>query len=262
MCERLIEVGARVSSGRITELLRLRSRAESGYGMAVARAHGGLHEAIAEAVSTFVEPASRILDVGAGTGALSLRLRAMGHLVEAVELDPGDWAADDIPVQMIDLNEGLPARLLQASFDAVCCVEVVEHVNDPFRLLRELYCSLRPGGTLVLSTPNVASFASRARFLLEGELLGFDDATVVSMHHVMPIHPFQLRYATRVQGWEVVEQSPAGKLALIDLSGVKMARILRRIVFSMACLAVYPISRGEERRGRCIVLVLRRPLDD
>jgi SAM-dependent methyltransferase len=44
------------------------------------------------------------------------------------------------------------------SFDAVLCIEVVEHVADPFAAARELLRVLRPGGQLLLTTPFLSQF--------------------------------------------------------------------------------------------------------
>lgn len=44
------------------------------------------------------------------------------------------------------------------SFDAVLCIEVLEHVADPFQAVRELKRVLRPGGTLLLTTPFMAGY--------------------------------------------------------------------------------------------------------
>jgi 2-polyprenyl-3-methyl-5-hydroxy-6-metoxy-1,4-benzoquinol methylase len=54
----------------------------------------------------------------------------------------------------VDLLEDLPLPLESASFDVVLCYETIEHVPDPAVFLQEIARVLRPGGTLVLSTPN------------------------------------------------------------------------------------------------------------
>lgn len=43
----------------------------------------------------------------------------------------------------------------RASFDAVLCFETVEHFSEPFRLIKEMSRVLRPGGNLILTTPNL-----------------------------------------------------------------------------------------------------------
>lgn len=48
-----------------------------------------------------------------------------------------------------------------ASFDVVVCTEVIEHIFDTDHLLAEIYRVLKPGGSLVISTPNLASLTNR-----------------------------------------------------------------------------------------------------
>lgn len=100
----------------------------------------------------------RVLDVGAGAGEVLSELRSLGWEVEGV--DPDAEAA-----QSALRNHGLKLRTgtLEAQgypadhFDAVVTSHVIEHVHDPVGLLRECRRVLRPGGMLVLATPNAES---------------------------------------------------------------------------------------------------------
>jgi SAM-dependent methyltransferase len=63
-----------------------------------------------------------------------------------------------------NLNHGgLPFK--KDSFHAVLCLAVIAQVFDPIRLVIEIYRVLAPGGELVISVPNVASFSNRIRIL-------------------------------------------------------------------------------------------------
>ena len=118
---------------------------------------------------------ARLLDVGAGRGAFC-RLRADGGRPERV-LDPRDRGlACDLHPASFEV-EGLQCAPLgpdgrlpypDASFDAVVSLEVIEHVEDQFRFLRELARVARPGALVVVTTPNVLSLQSRLHTLLIG----------------------------------------------------------------------------------------------
>src|SRR5690606_28780915 len=58
-------------------------------------------------------------------------------------------------------------------YDAVVTCEGIEHIGNPLLFLRECHRALKPGGTLIVSTPNVWAPASRLQFLLRGFFLGF-----------------------------------------------------------------------------------------
>jgi SAM-dependent methyltransferase len=66
----------------------------------------------------------------------------------------------------VDLNRPLP--FASAAFDAVACVEGLEHLERPVDALREFRRVLRAGGTLVLTTPNILHLGSRVRLLATG----------------------------------------------------------------------------------------------
>jgi ubiquinone/menaquinone biosynthesis C-methylase UbiE len=64
-----------------------------------------------------------------------------------------------------DLNhDGIPWD--DASFDTVVCTEIIEHVLDTDGLLEEIRRVLRPGGRLIISTPNLSGFTNRLMLLL------------------------------------------------------------------------------------------------
>ena len=64
-----------------------------------------------------------------------------------------------------DLNIGkLPFK--NEFFDVVTCLEVIEHLHNPDNLIKEIYRVLKPGGVLILSTPNLASLTNRLLLLL------------------------------------------------------------------------------------------------
>ena len=90
---------------------------------------------------------ARILDAGAGEGALSDALRRRGYQVVACEISPSRFRASGVPCIRADLNARLP--FADASFDGVVSAEVLEHLENPHRLARECARILRPGGAFV-----------------------------------------------------------------------------------------------------------------
>lgn len=101
-----------------------------------------------------------VLDCGSGTGY------TLAHLASAVpdadyvgiDHDPGavDYAKTRYPSVTFAVMSGLDLAFASASFDAVLSFEVLEHLprSQQRAYVREAARVLRPGGTLVLSTPN------------------------------------------------------------------------------------------------------------
>jgi 2-polyprenyl-3-methyl-5-hydroxy-6-metoxy-1,4-benzoquinol methylase len=81
---------------------------------------------------------------------------------------------DGISWQCQDLNEN--CALSAASFDVVIAAEVIEHLENPRQVAREWYRLLKPGGTVVLSTPNNESLRSLLAFVVRGHFAEFGDS--------------------------------------------------------------------------------------
>ena len=109
----------------------------------------------------------RALDVGAADGYLAERLTAAGWKVTAVERDAAQAeraAARCEQALAVDLERDLPP--LSGQYDAIIYGDVVEHLSDPLRVMRELNRHLAPGGLVVVSVPNVAHVWVRLSLLV------------------------------------------------------------------------------------------------
>lgn len=100
----------------------------------------------------------RVLDVGCGNGFWADQLSQRGASVVGVDASREGIAQAKASFpngefHQIPITEDILGVIGAAPFDAVLSVEVVEHLYDPRSYARACYNSLRPGGTLVLTTP-------------------------------------------------------------------------------------------------------------
>ncbi len=91
---------------------------------------------------------ARVLDIGARDGGLK-RYLPEGVEYQGLEIAP-EFAGPDIRTG--DISDGLP--FADGEFDYAFCIEVLEHVPNPYHALGEMHRVLRPQGVLVLSVPN------------------------------------------------------------------------------------------------------------
>jgi len=150
----------------------------------------------------------RALDLGAGRGELSTSLAARGYAVTAVERYPAQFEAQ-VPLVDADLNEPFP--FVDASFDTTMAIEILEHLENPRRFLRELARVLRPNGVAIVSTPNLTSLLSRFLFAASGQWDLFfnhawrlrDPYSSLVHGHITPVTRWLLEHHARDAGFVV-----------------------------------------------------------
>ena len=133
----------------------------------------GTHDCVMGILKREVTPAegTRILDIGAGAGALSEKLLAAGYAVGACDSAPEQFQVPGVECRPCDTSGGLPFP--DGQYDAAVAVEVLEHIDGHERFFAEAARILKPGGRLLFTTPNILSLKSRLRFLLTGFYYSF-----------------------------------------------------------------------------------------
>ena len=100
----------------------------------------------------------RVLDVGCGGGILSEALAERGASVVGIDLAESALQAAEAHLagQAVEyrLESSRDAAARGESFDAVTCMEMLEHVADPAAVLRDIHALLKPGGWAFFSTVN------------------------------------------------------------------------------------------------------------
>jgi len=107
------------------------------------------------------EGRQRVLDIGCGSGGAMVLLSKLGWETVGVEFDRK--AADVGRAKGLTIHDGDVAdqHFDDSSFDAVVLSHVIEHLPEPGRTLAECHRILKPGGTLVMLTPNADGLSHR-----------------------------------------------------------------------------------------------------
>jgi 2-polyprenyl-3-methyl-5-hydroxy-6-metoxy-1,4-benzoquinol methylase len=173
----------------------------------------GVHEGVMDYIAELLDPDARILELGAGTGAFSRRLKDNGYNnIIASGIEPGIYELKDVPFIFLDLNQPL-APEHHAAYDAVVAIEVVEHVENVFGFFRKVALMLKAGGLAFITTPNIFSIVSRMLFFHSGNFLLFNSNEVDKMGHIQILPPWLLEKAAERAGMRCLN-----KFGLADLS--------------------------------------------
>jgi SAM-dependent methyltransferase len=182
----------------------------------------------------------RLLDFGCAAGYFLEMARADGWQIAGVELatDMARQASDRLGIQIAASLDALNGN----DFDAITLWEVIEHLPRPMEQLRQLYERLRPGGLLMLSTPNnghwqaVREPEAWTSYRPPSHLLYFSSRTLqdtlqraglerIEIHRVSPLPPlpgWMRRLSAPLQYQLVTGQAKAWPLALFAWRAIRV----------------------------------------
>ena len=143
--------------------------------------------------------ARRVLDLGCASGALGAALKARGAAVVGIERDPvyAGLARERLDeVVEADLETLDPAPL--GTFDVLVAADVLEHLANPWTVLRRFAAIVEPGGTVVVSVPNVRHWESVFAIAVQGRFPRRNEGVFDRTH---------LRWFTLHDAWSLVDQA-------------------------------------------------------
>jgi len=172
-------------------------------------------------------PAGAILEVGSAPCHMTALLKLAGYTVVGVDINPGRVGELigqlGLDVRRCDIERS-PLPFGDAAFACVLLCETFEHLRmDPAFVLSEINRVLAPGGTFLLTTPNVYSLPSLGRFLLGrsiadpldefgklrrfghmGHVREYSAREVVRMLEAcaLPVQSVDYRYHANPRGWK------------------------------------------------------------
>ena len=125
-----------------------------------------------EIVPLLPKHSSRIFEVGCGSGDTLSFLKKTGKCdwVGGIELfhDAAEIARTNVDLVLVGSIEKIDLPFEESSLDVILCLDVLEHLVDPWGVVSRLHTLLKPGGVLICSIPNVRYFRVVLPLLLLG----------------------------------------------------------------------------------------------
>lgn len=174
-------------------------------------------------------PASvnRIVDVGCGAGQTLAWLKRLYPQAYTVGLEGNASLSQDLAINsdefhIVDLNGDLPYI---GSPDLLLFLDVLEHLPDPEKLLSRLTAELAPGGTVIVSLPNIAHLSVSIPLLFWGQF-SYADAGFLDRTH--------LRFFVRESAVALMNGAGLKVDKIIEsLHGGRKTRMLDRLTFGL-----------------------------
>lgn len=148
-----------------------RVRAELSKGISAS----GIYGMVAALLRAQRSRANVLVDVGCGTGELARVLGGYYGVYIGVDIVRYSEFPTNLSFVATDLDSGR-IRLEDACADVVVAVETIEHVENPRAFVREISRLCKPGGIILISTPNQLSLLSKLTLMLKHQFNAFQDA--------------------------------------------------------------------------------------
>ena len=154
-----------------------------------------LHDALSSLGSSITGP---ILEIGAGASGITLdkSVAADAQQRKIIYADISEEALGNLQmagVPALRFDASFPFPIRTASLSAVVTAELIEHLYDPRAFLKEIGRAVKPGGVLVLTTPNMATLQDRIRFALGRSPRQVDPRHSYLRLHIRPMTKWMLK---------------------------------------------------------------------
>lgn len=166
---------------------------------------------------------SRMLEIGCGTGNTSAWIKSKtGCWTAGVELFPAVAREAEQKLDSVFIGDIQAVHLPfePGLFDVILCLDVLEHLRDPWAVIQKLAHLLSPDGCLIASVPNIRHFSVTLPLLLKGRF-EYSSSGLLDKTH--------LRFFVRETA-----------IDLLESSGLHVDRIVKNV--SARSRAIYPIA--------------------
>jgi 2-polyprenyl-3-methyl-5-hydroxy-6-metoxy-1,4-benzoquinol methylase/glycosyltransferase involved in cell wall biosynthesis len=235
-----------------------------------AYAYGNRRQHTLELIQKVAKPGSKVLDVAAGQGNFSLALAELGY--EVTWNDLREELADYVKLKQEKGNINYaPGNILTLNFDScfdvILIAEVIEHVAHPDEFLKKISQMVKPGGHIVMSTPNGKYFRNHLpKFSEFADPSEFEEIQFQpdADGHIFLLHPDEVKMLTKNVNLLLIEMQlltnplTAGYFkfgSLLKLLPPSYVNNLEQVYKKLPTFLV-------EKLSTCLIALLARPTEN
>lgn len=172
----------------------------------------------------------KVLDVGGGDGEAVSQHLSKSHGVTCID-QYAEGNSKEISFVKADLNQSWSDEYGLKSFDTVLALDVIEHMNDPEKTVKEIFNAMSPGGTLLASTANIGYVVMRLMLALG--IFNYGRRGILDLTHRRLFTISTFKRLLKSEGFEVKKVIGFGP-PVADLKQGIILRMLDRISFVLA----------------------------
>jgi 2-polyprenyl-3-methyl-5-hydroxy-6-metoxy-1,4-benzoquinol methylase len=147
---------------------------------------------------------NKLIDVGAGFGTFIYLMKNSNFFNKTIAIEPSKNLAKSCKKRGLNVIDKPIEKVKNINADVITSFEVIEHLYDPIKFIKNCYNSLSKNGLLILTTPNVKGFELSMLKRISPNYGGPD--------HLNYYHPNSLKDLLKDNGFEVLETLTPGKL--------------------------------------------------
>jgi 2-polyprenyl-3-methyl-5-hydroxy-6-metoxy-1,4-benzoquinol methylase len=194
----------------------------------------------------------RVLDVGCGFATTSARIQSLGNEVTGIDSSPEIEAVAAKRIARVIHGDVVDVDLGDEQFDAIIFADVLEHLPWPVSVLRRYLRWLKPGGSVIISLPNVGLWSVRLAHLFGR--WNYDETGVLDRTHLRFFTRRSARWLIGEAGLRIVQTTynpglvrplvPAAKKFMAPAANAAPDALLNSRPYRLYLKTAYPIERA------------------
>lgn len=184
--------------------------------------HPAIYAAVESIIRALHSGSGTLVDAGCGSGSLWKSQRSSFDSYVGLDVVEYPGFPDDGKLMIVNLDEDLPEALAGCG-DVVASVETIEHLENPRAFMRKLARVAKPGGVVIVTTPNQLSLLSKLTLIVKNQFNAFQERPGLYPAHMTALLAIDLLRIANECGLEqaTIRYTNSGRIPFTPLNWPK-----------------------------------------